>query len=142
MNRREFIKQVGKLIFFASLSNCVLSCGGGGNKSVPADEAEYEQLRNIVGEMVSFLYSQKPFFSYGDTVSIKPNLVSSLECLGLPAGQTYVAHSSVAKALGEVIRDLGVGRIQFVEGSTIPCDIWMRNFLISMSLLHMGVSAK
>ena len=28
----------------------------------------------------------------------------------------------MAKALGEVIRDLGVGRIQFVEGSTIPCD--------------------
>jgi uncharacterized protein (DUF362 family) len=140
MKRREFLKKVGSSILFASLSRYMPACdnktSSGNNDTNPSpykssvyiskatsyNTADYASLKNSIGNMVETLYHKKPFFQYGESISIKPNLVSTVECLGLPAIQTYISHPIVSMALGEVLKDLGAGKIYIIEGSTTPSD--------------------
>ncbi|MCR4293277.1 MAG: DUF362 domain-containing protein [Candidatus Kuenenia sp.] len=86
------------------------------------DKNDFQQLKNCIGEMVASLYQINPFFSYGDKISLKINLVATKDCLDLPAGDTYVTNPLVVKALGEVLLDLGAGSLFIVEGSTHPSN--------------------
>lgn len=135
VTRREFIKKSIKTIAAASIVSPFSGCGQSGrNDTSPLhsvyissagteySEERYDFLKNIVGKMIETLYSARPFFAYGDKVSIKINIVSTLQCLRMGAELTYIPHPMVARAMGEVLKDLGAGDMYFIEGSTVPSD--------------------
>jgi len=131
LTRRAFLKTTGSLLLagpvFNTLSGCVPQEASAsvylkrfsGGKEI---HDNYPVLQDAVKTMVQTLYEEKPFFSTGDSVSIKVNIVATAECLGLPAAVTYTTHPRTVQALAEAFIDLGAGRITLVEGSTMPSD--------------------
>lgn len=137
ISRREFLKKTGTTMLLGSMPFSLTGCNIGGNsqteveksvlflKKLSDDETVYDNydlLKEIISEMVQAIYAKKSFFQYGDTVSIKVNLVGIDECLGMSAAQTYVTNPQVVKALGEVFLDFGAGQLAIIEGATSPSD--------------------
>lgn len=130
MSRRDFLKRTLDIVTLTSLSSCLTGCELYAHKGHSVyvsnfstySEEEYDDLKDTVARMVATIYSRGSFFSYGDKVSIKVNLVSSEDCLGMPAYYTYVTNPVVVKALGEALMELGAGSLSIVEGATYPSD--------------------
>ena len=135
--RRDFLKTTGSLILLGSMPHSFIGCRSNVVSQPKAEKTsvylkklsdaqnsydDYDLLKDSIREMVQTLYDKNAFFQFGDSVSIKVNIVQTGECLSLPAAQTYVTHPQTVKALGEVFLDLGAGRIAIIEGATIPSD--------------------
>ncbi|MBM4054557.1 MAG: DUF362 domain-containing protein [Planctomycetes bacterium] len=105
-------------------------------------ESSYPQLKKRIEEMVVKLYQNTPFFSYGDKISLKINLVATRDCLDLPAGYTYVTNPMVVKALGEVLLDLGAGSLFIIEGATHPSDTMEAFAILGYDIIatHLGAT--
>jgi len=137
ISRRDFLKKMGNAVILAVFPSHIGACGGDGqgedvtnkkrysvyiSKFSSYSEETYDSLKNTTGEMVETLYNKNPFFSRGDKVSIKVNLVGSTDCLGMSANLTYVTNPIVVKALGEILIDLGASSLFIIEGATQPSD--------------------
>ncbi len=137
ITRRGFLKKAGKAALCVCLPPLLGACKGGeqglsvsrGHENLVVisrfrdyDPAGYQALKRTVGEMVEATYERRPFFSRGDRIAMKVNLVSSLDALQRPATETYTTHPLVVMALVEVFGDLGAGAVDIVEGATFPSN--------------------
>ena len=131
-NRRSFLRAAGSAFMLSALGPLATGCGGSGGGSFTRIRSEvevrepggaflysdYQALLSAVQDLVDTIYRSEPFFSFGDRVTIKPNLISSDDWEGLSAALTYTTHASVVRALGEALLDQGAGSLVIAEGTT------------------------
>lgn len=84
-----------------------------------ASSYDLKLIRQEVQAALDALGGIKDILIPGASVAIKPNLTGGTWATTLidrPATESYVTHTAVVQAIGELLRDAGAGKIYIVEG--------------------------